>query len=91
MIIMFVSLQSDSFPRQPNVLGLIEMEESGQESGNVDKIQHHHKPPLRLPTVDSSQSGLASSRALELAACDWPEALTGCERRKNSPAAPLKG
>lgn len=38
-----VSQQSDSFPRQPNVLGLIKTEESGQESGNVDKIQNHQK------------------------------------------------
>lgn len=43
------------------------MEESGQESGNVDKIQHHQKPPRRLPTVDSSHSGSANSREPGLA------------------------
>lgn len=41
--LVLVSQQSDSFPRQPNVLGLIKTEESGRESGNVDKIQNHQK------------------------------------------------
>lgn len=50
-----VSQQSDSFPRQPNVLGPIETEESGQESGNVDRIQNHQNHHC----VDSPQSGPA--------------------------------
>lgn len=86
MIIMFVSQQSDSFTRLPNVLGLIKTEDSGQESGNVDEIQHHQKPPCLLTLHGAAR--LTAQGSYWLAGRDWPQALTGYECRKTRPAAP---